>query len=307
MSADGFQVLLQTDHSRAAWLKDVSGYYYLESDLAPFTLKKLRCRELVVIDHHFAKDDRSVYWGSTPIPGSDPSSFTVVSQARPLVKYFSYDQRQLYALSSTREGLQIWTDVDTASLEFFDESTVFADRNHLFHFNDHFITYQNLNSTAAKEYRAKLQVLRPREDAWWNWTEVDLAPLSSLGHGYLCDKSRVFYDFAVGNFDYPMAFGSCEDAPFRMVLSGADPSSFQAFNPHFGKDRHRVYHLARPIAAEFGLADIDASRPMRPRLRSSAGVRRTMSPSRRINRASSRPFTGAELASSKVTRVYLSR
>ena len=227
VSAEGFQVLLHGDRSHAAWLRNADGFFYLESDMAPWTLKKLKCGALEVIDRDYARDEKTVYWGATPIPGSDPATFKVVKQERPLVYYFAHDQNQLYALSDSAEGLQIWTDVDIASLEFFDEKDFFADRDHLYQFNWHFITYLNPKGSAGlSEFQDTLRQRHPDADAWWNWSDDYLAGLRDLGYAYRGDDRRVFYHFAEGNFDYPFGFGLCQDAPFHLVVAGADPAWF---------------------------------------------------------------------------------
>jgi hypothetical protein len=100
------------------------------------------------------------------------------------------------------------------------------------------------------EFGRTLKQRHPDADAWWNWTDDYLAALSPLGHGYRGDKKRVYRHFTQTQCVYPFGAGFGADAPCHLVLAGADPATFQPINAYYGKDRNRVYHLARPIEAD---------------------------------------------------------
>jgi len=243
MAADGFQILYHVDYRESVWLRNNEGYYFLESMLVPSSLKRLRCGNLSVLNHEYARDEKTVFQGAQPIPDSDPATFIIVADNY----YFAYDRNQVYALSGSGEGLQIWRDVDTASLAFFPKQEYFADKNHLYYFNWHFIEFAN--HSESKELAELLQQRFPQADAWWNWSETYYLGLVSLGHAYFGDGRRVFYRFQAGTFDYPFFYYS-SDKPYFSVLANADANSFIALNAYYGKDKHSVYHLARPIAAD---------------------------------------------------------
>jgi hypothetical protein len=253
ISAKGFQVLYIGDQNYSVWLKNDEGYYFLDSYLESHTLKKLKCGALTILSEEYAKDELTVYWGAKPIPNSDPRSFRIVDNEIPNVHYFSYDRNQLYALGTAREGLQIWDDVDTASLVFFPDKEFFADKNHFYCYNAHFIEYINHFQSYVKSYRKKLKLMHPEADAWWNWSDSYYRDLNHVGYAYYGDRDRVFYYFSQEDdicFDYPFYCNKLYETPYYCVIANADADTFKPLNNYYAKDKNKIYHFARPISAD---------------------------------------------------------
>lgn len=201
------------------------------------------------LSKHYSTDGKLIYCDGKSIPNSHPATFKIVEDEIPLVYYFAYDKNQLYALSGSREGLQIWTDVDLDSLEFFPEKSFFADKNHLFLFNWHFIEFANTNTLL--EFKAELQKRKPNADAWWNKTEAYYDNLKILKNNFFTDSKNIFFHFKEGqNFDKPFSFGYRQDVSYYSIIPNADHKTFMPLNDFYSKDAKTIFYVTLPIAAD---------------------------------------------------------
>lgn len=212
--------------------------------------------------HDFTTDEQHVYFNGKPLPGSDPATFTRVDEEHLGVQhvphYFAFDNRNLYADGSAREGVQIWNDVDTSSLQFFPGlvDDFFADRSHLFRFNGHFIEY--LSTTNYPDLVAELRGRLPEADAWWNWDDDYYRSLQPLSETYYTDGRRVFYHFDINRvrpegtryYNYPFHFGDARDQSYFSVLPDVSADSFEPLNDYYARSSTGIHHLARPIEAD---------------------------------------------------------
>ncbi len=202
-----------------------------------------------IITNDYGTDGKLIFCQGKPIPNSDPKSFKVVENEIANAYYFAYDAHQLYALSSSKEGLQIWTDVDIESLEFFPEKSFFADKNHLFYFNWHFIEYAN--SENNPEIKAELRIRKPMVDAWWNWDELFYNQLKPISFNIFADESHVFYHFKQGqNYDYPFLFGLQHDISYYSIIPNVVLQELVVLNEFYVKDSASVFHLCRKTNAD---------------------------------------------------------
>lgn len=219
------------------------------------------------ISKDYSTDGNLVFCNGKAIPNSDPNTFTIPEDSI----YFAYDKNQLYALSNSREGLQIWTDVDIESLIFFPpeikykdkkgadafihSSAYFADKNHLYYFNWYFIEFAQLfNSSKLK---VELQTRKPNADAWWNWTAEYYQSLQPISNNIYTDGNRFFYHFKEGqNFDYPFLFGLQHHISYYSIIPNADKQTFVVLNDFYCKDNKTVFHLCRKINADLDTFEI---------------------------------------------------
>ena len=207
------------------------------------------------ISKDYSTDSNLVFCNGKAIPNSDPKTFKIVGNEIPGVIYFSYDKNQLYALSGSREGLQIWTDIDIESLEFFPESMCFADKNHLFEFNWYFIQYANL--FLHSKYKTELQKRQPTADAWWNWTDEYYNHLIHISNNIYTDSKRVFFHFKEGQyFDYPFSFGLQHDISYYSIIPNLAKENLVVLNDFYVKDHKTVFHLCRKINANVNTFEI---------------------------------------------------
>ena len=196
------------------------------------------------ISRDYTTDGKCVYCQGKLIPNPDPKTFKVIDN----VPYFAHDKNQLYALSGSSLGLQIWTDVDVESLEFFSDTAFFADKNHLYHFNYYFIDYVNLETT--HEIKAKLQNRKPSSDAWWNWNDAYYDILVPVAHNIFSDGTRVFYHFKKDQyFDYPL-FGLSHDTSYYSIIPNIEKNTLQVLNDFYVKDAKTVFHFCKKISAD---------------------------------------------------------
>lgn len=213
------------------------------------------------LSRDFSTDGKAVFCNGKAIPNSDPDTFNIPLDSI----YFAYDKNQLYALSSSAEGLQIWTDVDIESLEFFapeikyqgkkgedlflQSGTYFTDKNHLFKFNWHFIEY--VNPQGYPQLQAELQERKPNSDAWWNWSDEYYKSLKHISKNIYSDGSKIFFYFETGQyFDYPFSFGLGELISYFSVIPGVEIDTLQILEGNYLKDQNKVYHLTRKITAD---------------------------------------------------------
>ncbi|WP_309610041.1 DKNYY domain-containing protein, partial [Flavobacterium sp.] len=186
----------------------------------------------IIINKNYSKNKKSVFCNGVALPNSDPDSFTIVSEN----SCFAYDKNQVYALSSSAEGIQIWEDVDIETLIFIKNSDYFTDKNHLFYFNFHFIEYKNHftdnqlhNLTDEFFYKFEngeciptgisenekseiikregtikrfLQYHYPRKDAWWNNDEAFYEKIIPLKNHIYHFQNKVYF-LVDTTFGYP--------------------------------------------------------------------------------------------------------
>lgn len=214
------------------------------------------------ITKDYSTDGNLVFCQGKPIPNSDPKTFKIPENSH----YFAYDKNQLYALSGAREGLQIWTNIDIESVEFFPAETKYidkdgkeswmqssfyvADKNHLFRFNWYFIEYANLFQ--HNELKNILMKRKPTSDAWWNWTEEYYNNLKPISHNFYTDGERVFFHFKKGqHFDYPFPFGSEHDISYFSIIPNVTKTCFTILNEYYSKNEKSIFHLIRKINADY--------------------------------------------------------
>ena len=200
------------------------------------------------ISRDYTTDGKYVYCQGKIIPNADPKTFKAIDNA----PYFANDKNQLYALSGSSLGLQIWTDVDVESLEFFSDSAFFADKNHLFYFNYDFIEYVNheINYETNSGVKVELQNRKPLADAWWNWKDEYYDKLEPIAHNIFSDGKRVFYHFKKGQyFDYSL-FGIAHDISYHSIIPNIDKNTLQVLNDFYVKDAKTVFHFCKKISAD---------------------------------------------------------
>lgn len=222
---------------------------------------------MIEISKEYSTDGNLVYCQGKPIPNSDPKTFKIPENSL----YFAYDKNQLYALSSAREGLQIWTNIDIESVEFFPEEIKYigmdgeekfiqsshyvADKNHLFEFNWYFIEYAN--PFQHNELKIILQKRKPISDAWWNWTEEYYNNLKHISHNFYTDGERVFFNFKEGQyFDYPFYFGLQFDISYYSIVPDVSKEKIVVLNDFYLKDDNSVFHLCRKINADINTFEV---------------------------------------------------
>lgn len=184
-----------------------------------------------------------------PVPNADTETFQVHSY------YLASDTNQVYALSTMREGLQIFTPEDRESVIFFPEETsasAFADNYNLYDYNGHFIQYCNI----AEETNHKVRIVKwlkkhyPKRNAWWNNSAIFYKKLKPVKHNILTDGNSLFYGFkAKQKYDYPIYEYPYND--YFLQLKDADTNSFEALNSIYSKDKNYVYFYSRKITADF--------------------------------------------------------
>lgn len=224
----GFEVITVFSDGATAYVKDSKFHYWIRT----ISCVKMKTTFLEIIDKDYSKDKNTVYCKGVAIPNSDSKTFQVAKNT----SYFAFDKNQVYALSSSKEGLQIFSDIDTGSLVFFDEIDSFTDRFRMYHYNRHFIEYiSNANEDEFNRFltnklffkwengdlvdigltneektriieregsiKRHLAYYYPNADAWWNWNESYYQSLKKLSSTYYTDGKRVFYFFDKNRVD----------------------------------------------------------------------------------------------------------
>lgn len=180
------------------------------------------------------------------IPEADAETFQVHSY------YLASDKNRVYAQSSMREGLQIFFPEDRESVVFFPEeisASAFADKYNLYHYNAHFIEYDNIADSRNAKLLKWLQSHHPNESAWWNNSKAFYNNLQRITHHFFTNCNGIYYKFnAQQNYDYPIYRYSDND--FYLQLKNADVSTFKPLNAIYSKDANTVYFYSRIIAAD---------------------------------------------------------
>jgi DKNYY family len=273
LSANGLEVLFvdTESHHCEAWLKNADGYFYS----AGGKVKKVPTSQLIVIDRDYAKNEDTVFWQNIPLPNSHPETFRVIDSTN----YFAIDSNQLYALSGSAEGVQIWDEVDINSLVFFRPGMpYFADKHHLYYFNWHFIEYKNHfiqheNSDLTNHYfyhwvngelvetdlteaqkaeaiaregtcKRYLQHNHPNPNAWWACDDAYYENLIPLKNQLFHDGENVYIRI---NKDEPSQAISAAGKDFFAILPDADLASLVSIDAHYSKDKTSVYHYQRKL------------------------------------------------------------
>lgn len=217
----------------------------------------------------FKTSDKAVLFNGKALPGSDPETFTVVDEAYLKVPYFPHyfavDKNQLYADATSKEGIQIWKDIDIESIEFFSEplnNMFFADKNHFFRFNSHFIEYVTPNVNCGDygfdKYITTLKNRKPNTDSWWNRSEEFYQSLKPISDFFYTDGKNVFYYFDINkvkpngvlHYSYPQSFGLTNDQSYFSILPNVNPDTFKALNEYYSKANGKIYHINRAIEAD---------------------------------------------------------
>lgn len=219
------------------------------------------------ISKDYRTDGKKVYCNGKAIPNADPESFKILKDTG----YFAYDKNQVYALSTSREGLQIWSDVDIESIEFFPQDikyigengddkyiqscNYFADKNHLFYFNFYFIEFIQ----PIQVLQAELQKRKPYANAWWNWTNDYFKSFTYISNNLYTDGKRFFYYFQQGQqYDYPFGFGLEYHQSYYSIIPNLEKDNLIVLNDFYVKDNKNVFHLCRKINADVNTFEVIA-------------------------------------------------
>src|SRR5690606_31932502 len=119
------------------WLRNVDGFHYYSDSLK--RPKKIKTEILIPIDGDYALTDTNVVARGEILPGSIASSFRRMGM-------FARDDRNVYAVSDSREGIQICDWPEMESVVPIGDTEFFADRLHLYRYNRHFIVQSNYSS-----------------------------------------------------------------------------------------------------------------------------------------------------------------
>jgi DKNYY family len=273
LSAQNFETLLEDTEkiSHAAWVKNADGYFYV----AGGKIHPVKTSHLTPINIDYAKNDTCVFWKNIALPNSHPDSFKLVETTH----YFAVDQRQVYALSDSAEGVQIWDDVDMESLVFFPiGNPFFADKNHLYYFNWHFIQYENhfieferheltdhlfyhwkdgdlvdtdLNEKQKSEIIARegtfkryLNHHHPNPAAWWARGDDYYKNLTLQQNNHFHDGRNIY--IYVDKDDESQAI-STNGKDYFTQIANTDLASFESLDAHYAKDKNAVYHVQRQL------------------------------------------------------------
>ena len=181
-----------------------------------------------------------------PIPDVDAETFQVHSH------YLASDKNRVYAQSSMREGLQIFTPEDRESVLFFPKeinARAFVDRYNLYNYNSHFIEFDNIAENRNVKYVEWLKANYPNKTAWWNNNENFYQSLKPLAYNFYQHSEGIYYGFSGKlNHDYPIYRSNFND--FYLQLKNADVATFEPLSSVYSKDKNKVYFYSRVITAD---------------------------------------------------------
>ena len=229
----------------------------------------------IIINKNYSKNKNTVFCNGVSLLNSDPNSFTIVAE----YSYFAYDKNQVYALSSSAEGIQIWDDIDIETLIFIKNTDYFTDKNHLYYFNFYFIEYKNhfmddLVENLMVEFFYKfengehiptgisenekseiikregtiklfLQHYHPKNDAWWNNDEAFYEKLIFLENHIYHFQNKVYF-LVDTTFGYPF-YNVERNSNYFTIIPNADFDSFKSLDKYYSKDKNQVFHVARKL------------------------------------------------------------
>ena len=187
--------------------------------------------------------------GPKSIPNVDTESFEIKSNV------FACDKNKIYAISTMREGLQIFEPVDRESVVFI-TTRYFADKYNLYFYNSHFIEYCHLNN--HPEIKKALQRKHPNVDSWWNHNNTLYKSFNHVKHNIYYFQDKLFYLFKESKllYDYPTyrtevsAFNFSSLEACFLELPVADNKTFEVINKVYLKDTKQIYFYSRPIQAD---------------------------------------------------------
>ncbi len=214
---------------------------------------------LITINLDFSKNEKFVFWtkrdhfktgvpkAPIALPNSDPASFKVIDDS-----YFAVDKNQVYAVSDSAEGIQIWDDADIASLVFLPSpqgcSDRFADKHHLYYFNWHFIECVNHHierevDISEGTFKKYLMRHHPNPDGWWSRDNSYYENLIHLRNNAYHDGRNIYIFLGEGD----PATASMHGEGYFSALPDADLSSFQSLDHFYSKDKNGIYHHQRQL------------------------------------------------------------
>lgn len=182
------------------------------------------------------------------IPNVDVETFKIHSY------YLASDKNQVYALSTMKEGLQVFIPEDMESVIFFPEAisaAYFVDRYNFYQYNEHFIQYYNINDRTGKIIEVIQWLVKhfPNSDGWWDRSETFFDTLSVLSHEVYTDGEDVFYQYRENQeYDYPNF--DIRFSKFYLQLKGAQCKDVQVLNDVYSKTSENVYFYSKVIAAD---------------------------------------------------------
>ena len=208
----------------------------------------------------FLKDENTIYYLNrdkpTPIPNVDYQTFKVFSFS------LAGDYNSVYAISTQKEGLQIFEDADMENIIFIPENigeNYFVDNQNLYRYNGHFIEYCNVIYLSEHEIQIKQYLMQNYSDrvAWWNYDLDFYENLESISANHFRSANKIFYYFWDDKdlYDYPTyqtkvsGFNFEHDGCF-ICIREADVDSFQVLNEIYSKDKYNVYFHSRKIKAD---------------------------------------------------------
>ena len=199
----------------------------------------------------FFTDGKTIYYQNygmktpKPIPGVDKESFKIESNR------FASDKNKIYAISTMREGLQIFKPTDRESIIFINDTKYFADRYNLYYYNLHFIEYcspEDYNSENKKWLKKNYKI----EDAWWNLDSSFFKKNHLVENNIYINKNRIFYFYPEDNgYDVPIhSYGLKHNGNCYIELKDVNVKNFKVLNTFYSKDNESVYFLSRKINAD---------------------------------------------------------
>ena len=232
-----------------AFLKNKDGiWWFHEGNSKPkVTFLTADFEHFTVINEDYCKDGNQVFWMRTQcveIPNSDADSFQVLTET----PYFEKDKNQVYALSSSAEGLQIFEHVDSITFGGLGWNSYATDKDNVYHFNWHFMELNNRakyayclddaqvrqNNTLNQIYEINkkyVKQLYPNINGWWqdNYDKLNRIDSSEVGH------------FGMGGSIYYIEKDRHSDGSTPNLVNEAETTSFKSLDTWYGKDKNRVY------------------------------------------------------------------
>lgn len=254
ISAEQFEVFFELGgfyktYVDRAFLKNKDGiWWFHEGKSKPkVTFVTADSEYFTVITEDYCKDRNQVFWMRTQcveIPNSDADSFQVLTDT----PYFAKDKNQVYALSSSAEGLQIFENVDPITFGGLGWNSYAIDKDNVFHFNWHFMELNNRakyayylddaqvrqNNTLDQIYEINkkyVKQLHPDLNGWWqdNYDKLNQIDNSEVGH--LIKGDSIYY----------IEEDRHSDCCTPNLVNDAERDSFKSLDAWYGKDKNKVY------------------------------------------------------------------
>lgn len=203
--------------------------------------------EFHYLDGRYSADGETVFYDGVALTKSDPNSFQLINQR------FARDRYSVYVSSSAKEGLQIWTDFDPNSVQFFGPGDkaedCFADRFQMYRFNGHFVQYVDPHSPAHEPQKQALLGRFPKEKAWWTLPDGFQDNLTPIGARYFANRDFVFYRIDA-NVGYCCQYQHSPRNEAYLILPNAAAETFVELGDVYGANDTQVYCRNKRIEAD---------------------------------------------------------